>query len=50
MLLGGWYAEDGREPGAWLRSQVAGALAQALLVKKGASNLYTKFSTILKYL
>ena len=34
MLLGGWYAEDMRqEPGS----------AQALRVKKGASNLYSNF-------
>ena len=44
MLLGGWYDEDvSQNRGSGRRSQVAGALAQALLVEKGAPNLYSDF-------
>jgi hypothetical protein len=44
MLLGGWYDEDvSQNRGSGRRSQVAGALAQVLLVEKGAPNLYSDF-------
>ena len=41
MFLGGWSAEDVTklEP---LAGALVGAMAQALLVLKGASNLYSK--------
>ena len=42
MFLGGWSAEDVTklEP---LAGALVGAMAQALLVLKGASNLYSNF-------
>jgi hypothetical protein len=44
MLVGRWYAEEvSLRQVASRKSQVAGALAQALLVKKGASNIYSNF-------